>query len=171
MGKTKKETDNEPEAVEVGETAVSRTGGDAEESAVSLKEELSYEDLVERVCPIAKPLASKKLTKRVYKTAKKASKAKSIRRGVREVVKSLRKGEKGLVVLAGDVSPIDVITHIPVYCEDKSIPYVYIPSRRDLGSAIQTKRPTSAILIKKHTDFESHFTKCFDEVKALPLPI
>lgn len=170
MGKTKKAEEDEPAEVEE-EATVSKTGGDADESAVSLKEELSYEDLVERVCSIAKPLASKKLTKRVYKTAKKASKAKSIRRGVREVVKSLRKGEKGLVVLAGDVSPIDVLTHIPVYCEDKSIPYVYIPSRRDLGSAIQTKRPTSAILIKKHADFESNFTKCFEEVKALPLPI
>lgn len=170
MGKTKKAVDDEPEKVE-GEELVDKAKGGPNESAVSLKEELSYDDLVERVCAIAKPLASKKLTKRVYKTAKKATKAKSIRRGVREVVKSLRKGEKGLVVLAGDVSPIDVITHIPVYCEDRSIPYVYIPSRRDLGSAIQTKRPTSAILIKKHADFDSHFKKCFDEVKALPLPI
>lgn len=169
MGKTKKAADDEPEATK--EDALDRSGGGADESAVSSKEELSYEELVERVCRIAKPLASKKLTRRVYKTAKKATKAKSIRRGVREVVKSLRKGEKGLVVLAGDVSPIDVITHIPVYCEDRSIPYVYVPSRRDLGSAIQTKRPTSAILIKKHTDFDSHFKKCFDEVKALPLPI
>ena len=170
MGKTKKAADDEPEKVQE-ETAVNKTGDVADESAVSLKEELSYEELVERVCSIAKPLASKKLTKRVYKVAKKASKAKSIRRGVKEVVKSLRKGEKGLVVLAGDISPIDVITHIPVYCEDRSIPYVYIPSRQDLGSAIQTKRPTSAVLIKKHADFDSHFKKCFDEVKALPLPI
>ena len=33
------------------------------------------------------------------------------------------------VVIAGDVSPIDVISHIPVVCEDNKIPYAYVPSR------------------------------------------
>ena len=32
--------------------------------------------------------------------------AKSIRRGTKEVSKSLRKGEKGFVIIAGDISPI-----------------------------------------------------------------
>lgn len=34
-----------------------------------------------------------------------------------------------LVVLAGDISPIDVITHVPVLCEDNDIPYVYVPAK------------------------------------------
>jgi len=32
-------------------------------------------------------------------------------------------------VLAGDISPIDVITHLPVLCEDHDIPYIYVPSK------------------------------------------
>lgn len=32
-------------------------------------------------------------------------------------------------MLAGDISPIDVITHVPVLCEDNDIPYVYVPSK------------------------------------------
>lgn len=32
-------------------------------------------------------------------------------------------------VLAGDISPIDVITHLPVLCEDNDIPYIYVPSK------------------------------------------
>ena len=32
---------------------------------------MDYEELVKRVCVIAKPLASRKLTKRLYKTVKK----------------------------------------------------------------------------------------------------
>ena len=32
-------------------------------------------------------------------------------------------------MLAGDISPIDVLTHIPVVCEDKDVPYVYVPSK------------------------------------------
>ena len=33
------------------------------------------------------------------------------------------------VILAGDVSPIDVISHFPVLCEDNNLPYCYVPSR------------------------------------------
>lgn len=132
---------------------------------------MDYEELVKRVCAIAKPLASRKLTKRLYKTVKKASKAKSLRRGVKEVAKALRKGEKGFVVIAGDVSPIDVISHIPVVCEDNKIPYAYVPSRLDLGAASQTKRPTSIVLVKSHEDFKDNYTECFSEVKSLPLPL
>ena len=31
--------------------------------------------------------------------------------------------------MAGDISPIDVITHIPVLCEENQIPYIYVPSK------------------------------------------
>ena len=96
---------------------------------------------------ISKPLAGKKLTKKVYKLVKKAAKAKAIKRGVKEVVKSLRKGSKGLCVIAGDISPIDVISHLPVLCEEADVPYIFVPSKADLGAAGQTKRPTSCSLL------------------------
>ncbi|KAF4006930.1 H/ACA ribonucleoprotein complex subunit NHP2 [Saccharomyces cerevisiae] len=107
----------------------------------------NYEARMPAVLPFAKPLASKKLNKKVLKTVKKASKAKNVKRGVKEVVKALRKGEKGLVVIAGDISPADVISHIPVLCEDHSVPYIFIPSKQDLGAAGATKRPTSVVFI------------------------
>lgn len=50
-------------------------------------------------------------------------------------------------IIAGDISPIDVITPLPVLCEDNSIPYIYVPSKEELGQAGLTKRPTSCMLI------------------------
>ena len=38
-------------------------------------------------------------------------------------------GLRRLCIIAGDISPIDVITHLPILCEDKDIPYVYVPSK------------------------------------------
>ncbi len=84
----------------------------------------------------------------------------------------MRKGDKGLVILAGDISPADVISHIPVLCEDQGVPYVFIPSKQDLGSAGATKRPTSAVFIvpggskKKSGDAEKvkEYKESFDEV-------
>ncbi|KAH0602420.1 uncharacterized protein H6S33_008759 [Morchella sextelata] len=111
--------------------------------------------LSDLLVPFAKPLADEKLSKKVLKTVKKASKNKSLKRGVKEVVKALRKAptgtnaaaSTGLVVLAADISPMDVISHIPVLCEDHNIPYIFVTSRAELGAASSTKRPTSVVMI------------------------
>ncbi|KAH3677639.1 hypothetical protein WICMUC_001742 [Wickerhamomyces mucosus] len=150
-----------------------------EKSSSSSKEETeidNYERRLPAVLPFAKPLAPKKLNKKVLKTVKKASKAKHVKRGVKEVVKALRKGEKGLVVIAGDISPPDVISHIPVLCEDSSVPYLFIPSKEDLGSAGATKRPTSVVMIvpgggksKKSDGKSEEYREGFDDVvKEIP---
>ncbi|KAK4257292.1 hypothetical protein QN277_006898 [Acacia crassicarpa] len=97
--------------------------------------------------PIAKPLAGKKLCKRTLKLVRRASEHKCLKRGVKEVVKSIRRGHKGLCVIAGNISPIDVITHLPILCEESEIPYIYVPSKEDLASAGVTKRPTCCVLV------------------------
>ncbi|QSL65910.1 hypothetical protein MERGE_003047 [Pneumocystis wakefieldiae] len=53
------------------------------------------DDDIDSVSPIACPLAHKKLKKRVFKALRRASKVKHIKRGVKEVVKALKRGEKG----------------------------------------------------------------------------
>ena len=113
---------------------------------------------------ISKPLASKKSSKKVHKLVKKASGAKVVRRGVKEVVKALRKGEKGFCIIAGDISPIDVISHLPIMCEDRNIPYIYVPSKHDLGTAASTKRPTSCVLISPKSDFSE--AELYDKLVA-----
>ncbi|XP_043716571.1 H/ACA ribonucleoprotein complex subunit 2-like protein [Telopea speciosissima] len=99
------------------------------------------------LAPIAKPLAGKKLCKRTLKLVRRASEHKCLKRGVKEVVKSIRRGNKGLCIIAGNISPIDVITHVPILCEEADIPYIYVPSKEDLAIAGSTKRPTCCILV------------------------
>ncbi|KAM5571039.1 H/ACA ribonucleoprotein complex subunit 2-like protein [Rosa sericea] len=99
------------------------------------------------LAPIAKPLAGKKLGKRTLKLVRRAAEHKCLKRGVKEVVKSIRRGQKGLCVIAGNISPIDVITHVPVLCEEAEIPYVYVSSKEDLANAGATKRPTCCVLV------------------------
>ncbi|KAF3537487.1 hypothetical protein F2Q69_00018554 [Brassica cretica] len=52
-----------------------------------------------------------------------------------------------ICVIAGNISPIDVITHVPILCEEAGIPYVYVPSKEDLAQAGSTKRPTCCVLV------------------------
>lgn len=109
----------------------------------------TYEERCLAVNAICYPLANKKSTKKCHKLVRKASSMKHIRRGVKEVIKAIRKGENdGLVILAGDIYPIDVISHIPLLLEEKNIPYIFVPSKFDLGAAASTKRPTSCVLIR-----------------------
>ncbi|KAG6034716.1 hypothetical protein E4U41_006414 [Claviceps citrina] len=108
------------------------------------------------VVPFAVPVADEKGMKKVYKTIRKAAKHGTLKRGVKEVVKTLRKSPPsgpghtsfpGVVVIAGDISPMDVISHIPVLCEDHNVPFIFVTSRAELGAAAKTKRPTSVVMI------------------------
>nr|KJB06883.1 hypothetical protein B456_001G065800 [Gossypium raimondii] len=109
-------------------------GSDSEVEKTQQKEKERKKMLA--IAPIAKPLAGKKLSKKTLKLVRKASEHKCLKRGVKEVVKSIRRGHKGLCVIAGNISPIDVITHVPILCEEAEIPYVYVSSKEvslDLG--------------------------------------
>ncbi|XP_031696259.1 H/ACA ribonucleoprotein complex subunit 2-like protein [Anarrhichthys ocellatus] len=152
-------------------TKKEKVSADVEEAAVADGNEKSYHELIAHVNPIAQPLASKKLSKKLYKCVKKASKVKNIRRGVKEVQKFINKGETGIVVMAGDTLPIDVYCHLPVMCEDRNLPYAYIPSKGDLGSSAGSKRPTCVILIKPHEDYQDAYDDCVAEVTGLPKPL
>ncbi|KAK6132121.1 hypothetical protein DH2020_034146 [Rehmannia glutinosa] len=120
-------------------------GSDSELEKTAQKEREKKKMLA--LAPIAKPLASKKLCKRTLKLVRRAAEQKCLKRGVKEVVKSIRRGNIGLCVIAGNISPIDVITHVPILCEEANIPYVYVPSKEDLANAGATKRPTCCVLV------------------------
>lgn len=98
------------------------------------EQELTYDEKLHFVSVIAKPMASKSQAKKIYKLIKKAAKEKGyLRSGLKDVQRRVRLGERGLVIIAGDVSPVEVICHMPGVCEDKKIPYCYTPSKADLG--------------------------------------
>ena len=120
------------------------------------------------VSPIADPLASDKLSKKLLKLIKKGMKDKLVKRGVKETVKAVRKGQEGIVIIAADISPIDVLSHLPLLCEDKGIPYMYVKSRAEVGEACKTKRPTSCVMIcrpeKKHEETREAFKECKEKI-------
>ncbi|KAJ1975533.1 snoRNA-binding protein [Dimargaris xerosporica] len=129
------------------------------------------------ISPIAHPLSSDSLAKDLLGVAKKATPHKHVVRGVRDVVRAIRKGSKGLAILAADSYPVDTISHVPVLCEDNQIPYVFVPSKRDLGVMTLTKRPTTCVLIvpggkmgkdkQGLSDYQTNYDQCFQSVKSL----
>eukprot|EP01023_Acetabularia_acetabulum_P040942 TRINITY_DN3978_c1_g1_i1.p1 TRINITY_DN3978_c1_g1~~TRINITY_DN3978_c1_g1_i1.p1 ORF type:complete len:154 (-),score=23.99 TRINITY_DN3978_c1_g1_i1:482-943(-) len=142
----------------------------SEPESKSKEGESEYSGKKKLCAVIAKPLAEYKLYKKIAKLVKKSSEKKLVRRGVKEVTKCIRKKIQGIVILAGNISPIDVLSHLPILCENNNYPYVYVPSKEDLGGAAKTKRSVSAMLLlrknPKATEQEDEdYLSLYDEVK------
>lgn len=132
------------------------------EASKDVEVSVDPEDIIkpsEELVPFALPLADDKTHKKIFKLIKKGAKLKSIHRGVKECEKAIKKcppktaasaaaEAPGLVVIAGDISPMDVIMHFPILCEEHNVPYLYVRSRADLGVAACTKRATSVVMLK-----------------------
>merc|ERR1719337_3456 len=117
------------------------------------------------VSPLANPMIAGKLLERSLKLVKKAAKEKCLRRGVPEVVKAVRKGQKGIMFIAGDIYPLDIAAHVPTYCESKDIAYCYVKSRAVLGAACGSNRAVSAALVFLPKE-DSSYTKVYEQVET-----
>lgn len=58
-----------------------------------------------------------------------------IKKGTNETTKAVERGLAKLVLIAEDVDPPEIVAHLPLLCEEKKIPYVYVPSKKRLGEA------------------------------------
>uniref|UniRef100_A0A7I4XWN7 H/ACA ribonucleoprotein complex subunit 2 n=1 Tax=Haemonchus contortus TaxID=6289 RepID=A0A7I4XWN7_HAECO len=127
-----------------------------------------YEHLCTLVNAIAKPLANRKLAKKLYKLVRKSAKHQHyLRQGLKDVQKAIRKKEKGIMILAGNVSPIDVYSHIPALCEEHEIPYAFTPSREQLGLAAGHRRPAIVLLVRPNSNYQELYDEVYEAVNAL----
>ncbi len=78
----------------------------------------------------------RELVESVYEVLRQARQTGKIRKGTNETTKAIERGTAKLVVIAEDVEPPEVVAHIPLLCEERSIPYVFVPTRAEMGPAI-----------------------------------
>lgn len=50
-------------------------------------------------------------------------------------------------MLAADTEPLEILLHLPLLCEDKNVPYVFVPSKTALGRACGVSRAVVACSI------------------------
>ena len=70
-----------------------------------------------------------------------------VAKGTNEVTKQVERGQAKLVLMAEDVSPEEILAHIPILCEEKGIPYGYVPSKSELGASAGLPVATAAVAI------------------------
>ena len=93
------------------------------------------------------PKANNEMGKEILEVANKAKHFGLLKKGANETTKALNRGVADLVVLAADTEPLEIILHLPLLCEDKNVPYVYVKKQADLGKACGVSRNIIAVAI------------------------
>ncbi len=91
----------------------------------------------------------RELSDKVYEAIEIAKNSGKLRKGVNETTKCIERGLAKLVVLAEDVTPEEVLMHLPVLCKEKKVLLAYVPSKLELGKAAGIDVGTSSIAIEE----------------------
>ena len=70
-----------------------------------------------------------------------------LRKGTNESTKAIERGIAKLVLIAEDVEPPQVVAHLPILCDERKIPYLYVPSKLELGKAAGLDVGSAAISV------------------------
>lgn len=97
--------------------------------------------------PKALPLADAALAQQILDVVQQASNMRQLKKGANEATKTLNRGISEFIIMAADCEPIEILLHLPLLCEDKNVPYVFVSSRVALGRACGVSRPVIAASI------------------------
>lgn len=97
--------------------------------------------------PYVKFEIPKDLSEKTYELVELARDGGKLRKGANEVTKLIERGEAIFVILAEDVNPPEILMHMPPLCEERNVPFSFVPSRAELGNACGLEKPTSAVAI------------------------
>jgi large subunit ribosomal protein L7Ae len=79
---------------------------------------------------------SKDLVNAVYEAVRVAKQSGKVRKGTNETTKAIERGISKLVVIAEDVEPPEVVAHLPILCEERNTPFIFVPSKQQLGMSL-----------------------------------
>ena len=94
--------------------------------------------------PKAFPLAEAQLTVTILDVVQQAANFKQLKKGANEATKTLNRGISEMIIMAADAEPLEILLHLPLLCEDKNVPYVFVSSKQALGRACGVSRPVIA---------------------------
>lgn len=94
----------------------------------------------------------KEIADAAYEALQIASKTGVVRKGTNETTKAVERAQAKLVIIAEDVDPPEVVAHLPLLCDERKIPYVFVPTKEQIGKAIGIDVPAAAVCIAKEGD-------------------
>lgn len=109
----------------------------------------------------------KEIENRTYEAVSTANASGKIRIGVNESTKAIERGIAKLIVIATDVSPEEVVMHLPVLCDEKEVPCSFVGSKEELGRSAGIQVPTSSIAIVESGEADKIITELAKKIAEI----
>ena len=90
-----------------------------------------------------------------------------IKKGANEATKAVERGTAEIVLIGADVSPEEIVMHIPGLADEKEIPFIFISKQADLGAACGLSVGCTAVAIVKSGKGKEIIDALAGQIKAL----
>jgi len=91
----------------------------------------------------------KEIVERIFEAIETARNTGKLVKGINEVTKAVERGQALLAVIAEDIEPPEIAAHLPELCNEKEVPFAYVPTKAELGKAAGIEVSTSAVAVAK----------------------
>ena len=119
------------------------------------------------------------LAEKAYEILSIARQTGKIKKGTNETTKAIERGLAKLVLIAEDVDPPEIVAHLPLLCEERGVPYIYVPSKERLGKAAGINTSAASAVIIEPGQAQTQLEELVNQINeirvkaglnAIPLP-
>lgn len=107
------------------------------------------------------------LSKVTLEAIKMARLSGKIKKGVNETIKSVERGLAKFVAIATDVDPPEIVAFLPKLCEEKKVPYIFVPSKRAMGEAAGIAVAASSVAIVDAGDAKGYLDEIIKKINEI----
>jgi large subunit ribosomal protein L7Ae len=91
----------------------------------------------------------------------------TVKKGTNETTKAVERGNASLVYIAEDVSPEEIVMHLPELADEKEIPFVFVETQDDVGHAAGLEVGSAAAAIVDAGDADEQVEEITSTVEDL----
>jgi len=110
---------------------------------------------------------SKEISDLIYDALEITRATGKLKRGTNEVTKNIERNLAKFVVIAEDVEPPEILMHIPMLCDEKKIPYGYVPSKIQLGKCAGLDVSTISVSVIEYGESENMFKQIISKINSI----
>lgn len=109
----------------------------------------------------------KEIAEAGYEALRQAKQTGKIRKGTNETTKAIERNITKLVIIAEDVEPPEIVAHLPILCEERNIPYIYVPNKSQMGPALGIDIGAAAACIVDPGESKELIDQIIDSLKKI----
>ncbi|MFB6204810.1 MAG: 50S ribosomal protein L7Ae [Candidatus Nanohaloarchaea archaeon] len=110
---------------------------------------------------------SESLAEQTYNAVENSRDTGNVAVGTNEVTKAIERNEAKLVVIAGNVSPEEIVMHLPALADERDISYTFVPDKEELGLAAGLEVQSAAVAVTDYGNAEEDVKEIAEKAEEL----